>query len=199
VTTQKNMTIAVHPARYTALTLKNLAANIVFLALTLVPLLVLDWQRVSAAFATAHLPNLGLIASAGPVVLIHLVAVIAAVVLSVAMLVGPKGVRLHRTLGWTWTGLMGTGALSSVFLSDIRSGAFATGGFSVFHIITAIVLIVLPLAIWAARKHRIRWHAALMIYLVVNVLLSAGLIAMYPSFSERLLPSAIFDQGADGR
>ncbi len=68
-------------------------------------------------------------------------------------------------------GLIGIGAVTSVFLREIASGPLATGGFSVFHIITAVVLVVLPLGVLAARTHRVRWHAALMIYLLVNVVL----------------------------
>jgi uncharacterized membrane protein len=186
------MADASYPSRRTALTLINLAANLAFLALYMVPILIVDWARVSAAFASAHAPDLGVIASSSPVVLIHLAAVLAALFLSLFLLVGRKGASLHRVLGWTWVGLIGIGAVSSLFLREINTGPLATGGFSVFHIITAIALVILPLAVLAARAHRVRWHAALMLYLLVNVLFSAGLLALYPGFSERLLPRAIF-------
>jgi uncharacterized membrane protein len=170
----------------------NLVANIGFLCLFLVPLLISDGERVSKALAIAHSPAGSVLLAAPPLVLLHLASVVVALALGAVLLCVRKGVWLHRVLGWSWVVAMLVAAGTSVFLREIGRGAFATGGFSFFHIITAIVLLLLPVAIWAARTRRIRWHAAIMIYLLINVLLSAGLLAMYPGFSERLLPSAIY-------
>jgi uncharacterized membrane protein len=188
------MADAAAPSRRTALTLINVGANLAFLALYLTPIVIFDWGRVSAALAAAHAPALDVIASERALVLVHLVAVVAALPIGGFLLVGHKGVRLHRLLGWSWVALIGVGAVTSVFLREIAVGPLATGGFTVFHIITAVTLLVLPLGILAARTHRVRWHAALMIYLLINVVLAAGLFALYPGFSERLLPRAFYEQ-----
>jgi uncharacterized membrane protein len=188
------MSTTVPATRYNRLTLMNLAANLGFLCLFLIPLVVADRARLSAAIATAHAPSVRVILGAPPLVILHLTAVVIALVLGAILLCVRKGVRLHRILGWSWVVAMLIAAVTSVFLRGIKTGAFSTGGFSFFHVITAIVLLLLPLAVLAARKQYIRWHAAIMIYLLINVLLSAGLLAMYPGFSERLLPIAIFGE-----
>lgn len=190
------MADAATPSRRAALTLTHLAANLAVLALYFVPIVVVDWQRVSAALATAHAPSLAVIAGEPPLVLVHLAAVVAALPIGALLLVGHKGARLHRTLGWTWVALIGFGAVTSIFIREIASGPLATGGFSVFHIITAVTFVLLPLALLAARTHRVRWHAGLMIYLLVNVVFAAGLLALYPGFSERLLPRAVYERAS---
>jgi len=187
------MTDTALASRRTSLTLINVAANLGFLALYLVPILILDRQRVAAALGAAHSPDVGLIASAPPLVLIHLASVVAAMPIGLLLLIGLKGAGRHRTLGWTWVGLVAVGAVSSFFLRDLAGG----GGFSGFHIATAIVAVLLPFAVLAARTHRVRWHAALMVYLLFGIV-STGLFAVYPGFTERLLPRAIYAQGDSG-
>jgi uncharacterized membrane protein len=174
------------PSRRTGLLLANLIPNLAFLALATLPLFILDWERVSQAFSRAHPPSLGVLAAAPLLVQMHLVAVAGALALGVVLLAGRKGARTHRILGWAWAGLLAAAAISSVFLKGI------TGGFSFFHIITAITFVLLPLALVAARTHRVRWHAGLMVYLFVNILLGAGIIAFHPGFSERVLVRATF-------
>jgi|GEM_PF-1782063 len=175
-----------HPARRLGLVAINVAANAAVLLLLLVPIIVLDWDRVSRLIASAHAPDLGTIAAADPVVLLHLLSLLLATGLGFWLLLGKKGGRAHRALGWTWALLLTVGAVSSLFLRR------ADAGWSFFHSFTVLAVIVTPIAVIAAKRHRVRWHAALMTYLLVNVVLLAGIFAVYPGFSERLLVRALF-------
>lgn len=177
---------SIHPARRLGLVAINVAANAALLSLLLVPIVVLDWDRVSRSVAGAHAPDLGTIAAAGPMTLVHLFSLLLAVGLGIYLLLGKKGARAHRALGWTWALLLTVGAVSSLFLR--RDGV----GWSFFHVFTVITVIVMPVALLAARRHRVRWHAALMTYVLVNIVLLAGIFAVYPGFAERLLVRAIF-------
>ncbi|HEX6995828.1 MAG TPA: hypothetical protein VF339_16975 [Gammaproteobacteria bacterium] len=175
-----------HPARRLGLVAINVAANAAVLLLLLVPIIVLDWDRVSRSLAGAHAPDLATIAAADPMTLVHLFSLLLAAGLGFYLLLGKKGSRAHRALGWTWALLLTVGAASSLFLRR------AEVGWSFFHGFTLLAVIVTPLALVAARKHRVRWHAALMTYLFVNVILLAGIFAVYPGFAERLLVRAFF-------
>lgn len=177
---------ATAPSRRVRLLLINLSVNLAVLALIVAPIVVIDRRRFSAAWSNAHWPDMAVIGAASPIVLIHLLAVMAALGLAVALLVGRKGSALHRVLGWTWSVSIAIGALSSFFIHKIGDG------FSFFHAYSVIVLVLLPLGLLAARAHRARVHAGLMVYLVVNILLSGGVFATYPGFGERLLVRAIF-------
>jgi len=55
-----------------------------------------------------------------PLVFVHLVAALAALLLGIAILTRRKGTFSHRTLGWTWVTLMAVAATSSVFIRDYR-------------------------------------------------------------------------------
>lgn len=171
--------------RRLALALLNVGINSAVLAMIVIPILVVDWQRFSTAWSRARLPDMAVLAAAPPLTLAHLVGVLAALVLSLALLFGRKGTAMHRSLGWIWCGLTGAGAASGLFIHQ-------AGGWSFFHIYSVIALVLLPLALLAARSHRARLHAALMVYLAVNVLLGAGFFALYPGFEERLLVRAVF-------
>ena len=180
-----NSVASVAPARRARLLLINLIVNLAVLAVVVVPILVIDWRRFSAAWAEARLPDMATLAAAPPLVLAHLIVVLTALVLSVALFVGRKGTGLHRTLGWIWSGLIGVGAASGLFIHQ-------AGGFSIFHGYSVLALVLLPFSLVAARTHRVRVHAGMMVYLAVNVLLGAGFFALYPGFGERLLVRAVF-------
>ncbi len=171
--------------RRLGLMLINAAVNLAVLGMVVVPILAIDWARFSAAWAGARLPDVAVLAAASPLVLGHLAAVVAALALSLALMFGRKGSTLHRTLGWIWSALIGAGAVSGLFIHQI-------GGWSFFHAYSVIALVLLPLGVLAARSHRVRIHAALMVYLAVNVLLGAGFFALYPGFEGRLLVRAVF-------
>lgn len=86
-----------------------------------------------------------------PVILIHLLAALGAVVIGGTLLALRKGTPTHRLFGRIWVGLMAIVALGSFF---IRSN----GHFSWIHLLSVWTLIVLTMAIVSIRRGNIRAH-----------------------------------------
>lgn len=122
-----------------------------------------------------HAPELWRIAAAPPAVQIHLAGIGVAILVGVVLMIGVKGSRMHRMLGWTWVLAMMTGAVSSLFIRMLNHGAF-----SYIHLISGWTIIALPMAVAAARSHRVRLHARLMTGLFTGGLVFAGILAFIP-------------------
>lgn len=118
--------------------------------------------------------NLTPLLTAGPAVHIHLAATILALALGVAMLTRTKGTGSHRLLGWTWVVLMLTAAISSFWIRGI------TGGFSPIHGLSVLVLVLVPLAVLAIRRGRVKRHRFAMIGLFFGALVIPGLFTLLP-------------------
>lgn len=131
-----------------------------------------------------HVPRLDLIRAAPSAIQIHLAAAVATFVIGAVLMLGPKGALPHKQLGWTWAGTMGTTALSSFFIQDINPG-----GFSFIHAISGWVLVALPAALYAARRHKVRAHRNSMIGMYVGGMFFAGAFAFTPG---RLLYAVFF-------
>ncbi len=158
----------------------------VLVGITVVVLLILTrgniglvGQWLGQASWTPHLPDLRPIAAGGPLVWIHLATVGGALILGIVLLVGPKGRRLHRTLGWIWASFMVATAIDTLFLRT--SGAPSTpGGFTFLHIFSVWTLISAPLGIYLARRHNVLAHRGVMTGLFFGGLVAAGLLAFLP-------------------
>jgi uncharacterized membrane protein len=113
---------------------------------------------------------------------LHLLAVIPALPLGGYVLLRRKGDALHRALGRTWGGLMILAALSSFGLHA------ATGSFSAIHLLSVVVLVMIPRGILQARRHNIAAHRRTMslTYLGLSI---AGMFTLLPG---RLLGSWLF-------
>jgi len=113
---------------------------------------------------------------------LHLMAVIPALPLGAYVLLRPKGDALHRALGRSWGALMMLAALSSFGLHGM------TGGFSIIHLLSALVLVMIPRGILQARRHDIAAHRRTMslTYLGLSV---AGMFTLLPG---RLLGTWLF-------
>jgi uncharacterized membrane protein len=131
-----------------------------------------------------HAPDLGLIARAPIAVQIHLTAVTVALLVGIVLLVGVKGSTAHRALGWTWVAAMMTGAISSLFIRNLNHGAF-----SYIHLISGWIILILPVAVAAARTHRVRMHARTMTGIFNGGLILAGAMAFLPG---RLMWAVVF-------
>ena len=106
---------------------------------------------------------------------IHLAAIVSAVVIGVVQLASKKGTRPHRILGWIWVLLMLVATLSSFWILELRKGA----GFSVIHLLSIWVLIAMSCAIWAIRRGKVRMHKRFMVGTMIGVT-AAGLGALMP-------------------
>lgn len=114
--------------------------------------------------------------AASPAIQLHAFAAMAAFVLGVVQLTAPKGTLPHRTLGWLWVTLMLVVSVTAFFIHQIR----LWGPWSPIHLLAIYTLIMLPIAVLAARRHAVKRHRNVMIGLFVGALLIAGLFTLFP-------------------
>jgi uncharacterized membrane protein len=108
-----------------------------------------------------------------PVVYVHMMAALAALVIGTVQLLRPKGTGAHKAIGWTWVALMVTVAVSSLWIP-----AFLQLGW--IHLFTLLTAIVLPLGIWRIRHGDMRGHAGAMRNLYIGGLVIAGVFTLSP-------------------
>lgn len=113
---------------------------------------------------------------ATPVIQVHALAAIVALLIGLVQFAAPKGRLPHRLLGWIWVGLMTVVALSSFWIHEIRQW----GNFSLIHLLSILTLVSLPLAVLAARSGRVGAHKKAMTSLYFYALLLAGLFTLLP-------------------
>jgi uncharacterized membrane protein len=122
---------------------------------------------------------------AAPAIPLHAFAAMTAFVLGVVQLAAPKGTLPHRTLGWIWVGLMLAVAISSFWIHQIR----LVGIWSPIHLLSILVLISVPLAVWRAHRHQVRDHRLIMISVFTGALVIAGLFTLVPG---RIMHAVVF-------
>lgn len=96
--------------------------------------------------------------------------------LGVIQLSAPKGTLPHRTLGWIWVALMLIVSTTAFFIHKIR----LWGEWSPIHLLAIFTLIMLPVAVMAARRHAVERHRRTMIGIFVGALVIAGLFTFVP-------------------
>lgn len=104
-----------------------------------------------------------------PLVWVHLGTIAVALVLTPVMLWRRRGDRLHRQLGWVWSGAMFGSALLSFNLRLINHGRF-----SLIHVLSALTVVLVPVLVLAARRHDVARHRRTARGLIVGALLIAG-------------------------
>jgi uncharacterized membrane protein len=114
--------------------------------------------------------------NAGPAIQIHAVAAVLAFALGLAQLALPKGVTLHRLMGWSWVTIMAVVAASSFWIHTIK----AWGDWSPIHLLSIFALIMLPLGAFYARRGNIRGHRLTMLGIFAGALLIAGAFTFVP-------------------
>jgi len=143
----------------------------------------LAWSDDPREFQMSLAPLL----NAAPAIPLHAFAAMAAFALGVVQLAAPKGTLPHRTIGWIWVGLMATVAASSLWIHQIR----LFGPWSPIHLLSIYVLIMLPVAVIAARRHNVRRHRLAMIGMFTGGLVIAGLFTFLPG---RIMNAVVFGQ-----
>ena len=135
------------------------------------------FRYVAGRFAEGHLhaPDLDLIGRAPLVVQLHLATVLLGFVIGTLQMLGAKGAPLHRVMGWTFVLFMMFTALDALFIKD-----GPTWRVTPIQLFSVFVLIVLPLAVLAARRHRVESHRRAMTGVYFGGLVLAGLIAFMP-------------------
>jgi uncharacterized membrane protein len=120
-------------------------------------------------------PDWALLARQSLALQIHVAAVLLAFLVGLGQMLGPKGTLAHRTIGWLWVIAMGATAVSSLFIRNLNHA-----GFSLIHVLSIWTLINLPVAVWAARTHRVETHRRAMRGLFFGAILIAGAFALLP-------------------
>jgi uncharacterized membrane protein len=122
---------------------------------------------------------------ATPAIQVHAFAAMTAFALGIIQLAAPKGTVPHRTLGWIWVTLMLIVSITAFFIHQIR----LWGPWSPIHLLAIFVLIMLPVAVFAARRHAVERHRRTMIGLFVGALVIAGLFTLAPG---RIMHAVVF-------
>ena len=123
---------------------------------------------------------------AAPVAIqLHAFAAFGAFALGAVQLAAPKGTIPHRLFGWSWAGLMLTVIVSSFFIHEIR----LWGPWSPIHLLSVFTLLMLPLAVWLARRHQVERHRRAMSGLFFGALVIAGLFTLLPG---RIMHAVVF-------
>jgi uncharacterized membrane protein len=120
-------------------------------------------------------PEFGLIAQRGVAVQVHLFSALAALAIGTVLMLRPKGVGLHKALGWTWVAAMAVTAVSSLFLSS-----FTGSRFGLIHLLSGWTIIALPMAVAAIKRRDVKGHRRAMTSLFTGGLLVAGALTFIP-------------------
>lgn len=97
----------------------------------------------------------------------HLAVALLALLIGIVVLVRRKGTASHKALGWFWVVLMLIAVLTSFLIQ-------ARGRLSFIHVLSVVVLIVLPLAIAHIKKGNVRAHKISMISLFAGLAIAGG-------------------------
>jgi uncharacterized membrane protein len=129
--------------------------------------------------------------NAEPAIQLHAFTAMAAFALGAIQLSAPKGTLPHRTAGWIWVALMVIVAVSSFFIHDLR----IWDAWSPIHLLSVFTLVMLPLAVMHARRHRVDRHSRAMIAIFVGALVIAGLFTLAPG---RIMHATVFVAAGGG-
>ncbi|GAA0204930.1 hypothetical protein GCM10010203_65650 [Actinomadura yumaensis] len=154
------------------------AAGLFLLGVPILIYLTRDNGQIARLGFRPHAPKLDLLAAAPTAIQVHVAAALTALAIGIVLLIGVKGTRLHRTLGWAWVAAMGTTAISSFFIHAINPGGPA--GLSLIHLLSGWTVVGLPMAVYAARRHRVQAHRRAMTSMFVGGLIVAGLLTFLP-------------------
>lgn len=128
-----------------------------------------------ATGATPHGLDLPLFLAQPTVIQAHVLAAVGSVAVGAVILWARKGRTFHRAMGWIWAGLMAATAGSSLFIVGLNGNAW-----SLVHLISGWTLVLLPFAVWAARRHRVDVHRRTMTGVFWGASITAGAFAFVP-------------------
>lgn len=101
---------------------------------------------------------------------LHLATIALCLALTPVLLLGRRGARRHRQLGYIWVVAMSLTALLTFGIRGINHG-----GLSPIHVLSAITLTQAPMLAWHAHRHSVEAHRFTALSLVGGALLIAGL------------------------
>ena len=135
------------------------------------------WAPIArmALSARPHLPDMALFAAQSPAIKIHLATALTALALGAVLMWRRKGRTFHRVAGWVWVTLVSVTAGSTLFITSLNHGKW-----SLLHLFTGWVLLVLPLAVIWAKRHNVARHRRTMMGLFYGGFAVNLLIAFIP-------------------
>jgi uncharacterized membrane protein len=110
--------------------------------------------------------SLALLLRPSPAKQIHAFAAMSAFALGVFQLAAPKGTLPGRTLGWIWVASMLVVSITALFIHQIR----LWGPWNPIHLLAIFTLVMLPIAVVAARRHAVDRHSRMLIGIFVDAL-----------------------------
>ena len=108
-----------------------------------------------------------------PIILAHMGAAVAALLVGGALFLNRKGTSLHRYAGRLWVALMLVTAVSSFWIQT-------KGSFSAVHLLSVGTLFALTGIVYFAATGRIKQHRRTVIATYVGGLVVAGAFALMP-------------------
>jgi uncharacterized membrane protein len=129
--------------------------------------------------------NISALTSASPIIQAHAYAAFAAIGLGAAQLIAPKGTLPHRAMGFGWAAIVLAVVGTSFFIHTIRT----FGPFSPIHLLSLFTLFIVPLAVWAARRHQVATHRRAMLWTYTLALVVTGFFTLYPG---RIMHKVVF-------
>jgi uncharacterized membrane protein len=135
------------------------------------------WRAVAATARSArpHLPDMAMFDALSPAIKIHLVTALIALVLGGVLMTVRKGRTFHRVAGWVWVSLVMVTAGATLFITSLNHGRW-----SILHLFTGWVLLVLPLAVIWAKRREVSRHRKTMMGLFYGGFAMNLFIAMIP-------------------
>lgn len=136
-----------------------------------------NWGGVAylARNAHPHGPDMALFASLSPVIKVHLATALAALILGGVLMSRRKGRAFHRIAGWVWVTLVMVTAGSTLFITSLNHGHW-----SVLHLLTGWVLLILPLGVMWAKRHNVARHRRTMMGLFYGGFAINAVVAFIP-------------------
>ncbi|WP_332686920.1 DUF2306 domain-containing protein [Devosia sp.] len=123
--------------------------------------------------------------AASPAIQMHAYSAMLAFMLGAYVLFLPKGDSTHKRLGRVWATLMVIVATTSFFIWESR----VFGPFSPIHLLSVSALVLLGLAIRAARMRNIKAHLRIMQSTYLGALVIAGWFTFMPG---RIMNEVVF-------
>lgn len=135
------------------------------------------WAPIArmALSARPHAPDMALFNQLSPAIKIHLFTALAALVLGGVLMTVRKGRTFHRVAGWVWVVLVMVTAGATLFITSLNRGSW-----SILHLLTGWVLLVLPMAVFWARRHEVARHRKTMMGLFYGGFAINLFIALIP-------------------
>lgn len=118
------------------------------------------------------------------IVQVHIGTALTAFMVGLVLMLSPKGMKLHKTLGWTWVCAMALTAGTSFFMTGLIGSMY-----SPIHALSAWTALGLPFGIAAIRKGDVKTHRKQMTGMYLGGMVIAGVFAFLPG---RLLWSVFF-------